>query len=300
MRSSRLRRGIALGAFAGSMFLTAQIPAAAIASSSAPPAAHIIQRRPAPAAQAHAAGPPAFDPHYFDQRNLAIQQQLANDQDWIVFLTALLFLAAIIQSIALIRSLNITRTAAMAAKRSAEVAESALTVLERPYVVIDMHATEPSLPWFLSYDVPHPGLPLHFQFSNHGRTPAILSEYCAQFLVFPPAQFPTPIDPISVRGSRLPGGIVVGAGDQLGQELPICAALLDQCANSVEQIEMIKNVSRGMSTVYFQGHLTYSDFFDNRHICGFCYAFMGSRWKIFGGREFNYSREDLRPELPAE
>jgi hypothetical protein len=74
-----------------------------------------------------------------------------------------------------------TIASAEAAKKSAEIAEASLFVAEQPYVIVDAPAFEKLLDRdTFDYDGPAIDPWIHFRLANHGRTPAVISEFCAE------------------------------------------------------------------------------------------------------------------------
>ncbi len=186
-------------------------------------------------------------------------------------------------------------------RRSADIAERALTELERPFITVEV--LQSGLTFTASGTVTSPISDFKYQFVNHGRTPAQLIELVESWPVVDRIRHPTnsnkfqsvqppPIDPKTQRGRQLPFGVVVS------QNKPF-----ELSANAVAVID-IQHVnvrpffhSLG-SDLYFCGYVRYQDIFDKRYIFGFCavYDFIGRRFVLMGDSRYNYTRREDGPE----
>jgi hypothetical protein len=171
-------------------------------------------------------------------------------------------------------------------KRSAKIAERALTELEAPFVQIK---------------VLHPGLDtttasegrLSFCFVNHGRTPARILELLDEIRPTVIGEFPEPGDPRIQRGRGMPFGITAppqGECDEFGRVV-MRGQLTGPPAGP-------QNFAQRL--LYLVGYIQYADVFENIFTVGFCLLYdpVRCRWAIRGDERYNYHRKEEGPYVP--
>lgn len=195
----------------------------------------------------------------------------------------------------LIRSSAATEKAANATQKSADIAKSALTDLERPYLV----PGRPKLK-FIRYG--QPGMPVSnpplydpfvaYSFHNMGRTVGFLKEATVE-LIF--SEF-LPPQPQFADQRMICGHFPIGVGN--GYECPTLALK--------DHIDLAKYtlMTNGKLRPYLFRYVKYSDVFGYLHTEGFCFLFtkFGGTYEdseciIIGSNLYNYSRaEKIPPE----
>ncbi len=203
--------------------------------------------------------------------------------------------AADLQKLDTAKSLAISRDAADAAKKSATVAEAALTIAERPYLI----PTEPRLKMFRfgppgmpPSEPPEWGTMLDYGFLNMGRTVGFIKEVTVE-LIFVDS---LPDKPSFVEPKALLGHYPIGP------EKPYkCLTYVFKTRIDAATFSQIKS---NISKAFFFGYVRYSDVFDNLHTEGFCFRFLTigidqavSECAVVAGRNYNYSRTE---KIPAE
>lgn len=114
----------------------------------------------------------------FDRKFANLNDQLAQYSFILTIVAGLQFIALAAQMIVLGMTLRGTRTAAVAAKESADTLKKSLVNLERPYVL----PTDVGKIYF-SDDHPHARHFVHFKVANYGKTPAILHHVRGKFVI---------------------------------------------------------------------------------------------------------------------
>lgn len=166
------------------------------------------------------------------------------------------------------------------AERSADIAERAMIVQERPYVSIDMDANFTGVQFHpdtkrLTFDDA-----LRFAFFNHGRSVAIVTEIYLEPAESwsPDKTLPTVLDPDAVKGNMIPSGVVVGAKSSL----PWSTAF---------NPSNFANRSRDAGPyLYYRGFIRYRDMLGTKFITGFCLLWTGSIFVLAGDEKHNYVR----------
>ncbi len=172
-----------------------------------------------------------------------------------------------------------------ATKRSATIAERALTELERPFIGIEIHSEGMNVA--NARTDPHVQLveDLVFRFANYGRTPATITEMFDRFEVCEPGIAPEPVNP-QTQGNRVPFGVIVGANERS------TGSTRSQSEGIDPNIWM--TFSTGDSELYLIGFVRFRDIFDQHHITGFCLRFnkRDARFLFDGDERYNYTRKE--------
>jgi hypothetical protein len=190
-----------------------------------------------------------------------------------------------------------SRRATRAAVRSAVAAERALTELERPYIVVDMTESQGIDARTAAFGGRRLLDPLHYRLVNHGRTAAILREFCGTVRVVPKDVLPMAVDPEKTRGSPLPAGLVIPKDGARHQERLLIPDILG--SGPTPEWERLEKILTGEDRIYFMGFISYSDVFDLPQISGFCSVLIEDRWLIAGGDLYNYNKSDKRLPAPS-
>lgn len=187
--------------------------------------------------------------------------------------------------LAAVAAAKFARDAARETKRSADLAESALRSLERPYLVLEI----------VKSGVERLGKkttfgPVEYRFKNLGRSPAILTR---RFLAYRWSDgLPAPIDPTQVAGEQIAYGTAIAPGRtsqklETGHALPIISIMGQNQTGE----------KRG-SILFLIGFIRYRDLAGNEHVTGFCFGhddetgfhFASPRLKPGEEDPFNYDR----------
>jgi hypothetical protein len=164
----------------------------------------------------------------------------------------------------------VTRTAANAAKISADIAKRTLTELERPYIFVDIPKFIPS---------PIEGRPHNVQYilKNYGRTPAIVRWLKASALAESQKN--------PVWGEIFNGQIVFKSGDE--KEIQ---------PNVRSPLPYPNTTAIGEPPVLLVIEITYSDVFDYIHVNDFTFFESGGSFHAIAGKKYNRSKSEKLPE----
>jgi hypothetical protein len=214
-----------------------------------------------------------------------VKDKAAQDRwvgDWTVGLTIALVGATFLQFIALFVQTTYVR-------RSVQVAERALTELERPYVYVDVVdiTAEGSSGWSLADQ----GIVGRFRLDiiNHGRTPADLTRIHYETTPVAGGGIANAVDPATVGGRELPVGIVAVAGKPYSENETTSASVIQWSGSQIDR-----------HSCWVVGFVRYRDIFGKNHITGFTRVFdpIGGRFVARGGDTYNYSRADKAEDIP--
>jgi hypothetical protein len=187
----------------------------------------------------------------------------------------------------------------LATKRSANIAQRALTELERPFLGIEV--LQKGLTFTATGTVISPISEFKYQFINYGRTPARLTELVETWPIVNrinesedgtkyryTSVLPNPIDPTKQRGRTLPYGVVVSSD----RPYQLSANPLDVI--DVQNLAVRPWFHGEGNDLYFRGYVRYMDIFNKRYILGFCamYDVVSGRFVLMGDDRYNYNREE--------
>jgi hypothetical protein len=176
---------------------------------------------------------------------------------WLAILTAVLAVIALFQLWLFLRQLRLTEKAARDAEMAANAAKASADVLpkiERAYVFVEVIVSSVTLGERDNlYE-----LDITVRFTNHGKTPAILSIIRAypQWSGTPPQQ----LLPTSRANQEIPDGLVIGAEGHFDVDLP----------QSFAHEGWVSLVNGGVY-IYVIGRVEYKDVMGNEHHTGFCW-----------------------------
>jgi hypothetical protein len=178
-----------------------------------------------------------------------------------------------------------TRKSANAALKAANVAEDALTVLERPFLFLTIDsargAYDPAV--LAANGKTQPGV--WYKWHNFGRTPAILRTGRYELTALP-------IEPVSMFFTEddKTGETIVGA-DKSSE--PEEVRVYVPGITSADQA----SIQARTLTLYFWGEVEYADVFGYLHTTGFgvCWVDKERFWTSFGGDAFNYRKRRRDP-----
>jgi hypothetical protein len=179
-----------------------------------------------------------------------------------------------------------------ATKRTAVIAERAMTELEAPFVSIKI--IETGIRWHQNDRSFTAGGMLQFSYINYGRTPAtILEAFEDVRFVNPGEGLPPPINARNVRGPPVPWGVIAPPNGE-SQPFPFNAflSILGEAGGNPEILRT--------GIPFFLGFVMFGDIFGNVHTLGFCFLFdrETSRFILAGGDEYNYCRKKRGPYRP--
>jgi len=204
--------------------------------------------------------------------------------------TARLFYAATEQS-------RDIKASVAVAKRSADIAQSALVELEAPF--LSVRVLDPGFRTRMTVNgqniamnVSFPGLRLSFCFDNYGRTPASLIEYRGELQATELGKMPAIVDPNVGKAEQF--GVMVGPNRRstalyrLFRESPSVAGNVAKIGNDKEL------------DLFFIGFAKYADIFGGEYLLGFCFRFdwTSGSFLLTGGTEYNYRKKTKQPTPP--
>jgi hypothetical protein len=181
----------------------------------------------------------------------------------------------------LIPTLIFTALSAIAARRSADAAEQAITHLERPFVYVEVR----SRGCYTSgegYLVPDGDL--IFECINLGRTPADLLDLRDDIVEVGLNDWPEPIVPTN-NPRTLPPGTVAAPGG-IPHQFSI---------NLAQRIGPKTTGKNGIDTnLFLIGYIRYGDVFGKRYVTGFCAMHDPVSWNyvLRGDDRYNYTRQE--------
>jgi hypothetical protein len=201
----------------------------------------------------------------------------------LVIFTGILAFVSFSQFKYLRRADQTARIAANAASKSAAVAERSLTDLERAYVFFTK-VTDPGFKCSLDGKSVSMRTGLKYILTNHGRTPAILTEIVERHFISGKSKeftLPLPIDPNAEGAQLIPNGIGIGAGQPYELTYPLFV---------IGDIDAYAGVGRDERDFFFMGYIRYVDIFGRKHRTGFCliYNKFADDFFAVGGGEYNY------------
>jgi hypothetical protein len=181
-------------------------------------------------------------------------------------------------------SLVIARAAAEAAKKSAKVAEDALTVLEKPYLFIDRKIK------LQGGNIQNIKTTLHMQtinrrhfcvdyfIANYGRTPAIIKSIFANLVV----ANGIPEDRIIHGTPSIPPSIAVVQGEPNGPLMCFCK---DEITFNI-----LDDIIAEQKYLFFFGEVSYKDVFSHEYTTGFGWIYYPKlqTWNPAGGDDYNF------------
>jgi hypothetical protein len=202
--------------------------------------------------------------------------RLSRLQMWLGAAGAVLLLATLIYS---------TRMT-WAAKRSADVAERALTDLEGPHLYLSADSGYSDGRMATMHGDPS----VFFAFKNYGRTPAVLTKLKASLLYKPEM----PLTPPSDFAMEKEGRFVIGEGETTFDVMKerFCSRIPLESLSEAQQ----KTLEQHPSPVLFCGLAEYESVFGDRYVFAWGYRPINGRgFAPAGGKAFNY-----RIKLPRE
>jgi len=188
-----------------------------------------------------------------------------------------------IQSADMQASITAAQSAADAAKKSAKVAEDALTVLEKPYVFIDRKIKLiKSIGETKEFKTQNPDFVCHigvqYFIINHGRTPAITKTLYATMLIV--ANIP---EHRTITGTpEIPPAIGMAQGIPDGPLMCL--------SNEAATVAICDEILRGDKFLFFYGQISYRDVFSYEYLTGFGWRYFvkANIWNPEGGKEYNF------------
>jgi hypothetical protein len=173
-----------------------------------------------------------------------------------------------------------------ATRRSAGVAERALTELESPF--IGLKITEPRIAAIWrgpeAYEIRKTYNGLTFCFVNHGRTPAVLLESEDKLQICPDKESPL-LQWQPKYKSVYSYGVLIGPEKESADSFRLFDDFFDR--------DEFMTFSDGDRRLFLVGRLKYRDIFNGNFEMGFCAVFdhHRSRFMMEGGDAYNYCRK---------
>jgi hypothetical protein len=179
-------------------------------------------------------------------------------------------------------------TTAEATRQSADIARRALTVLERPYIVVEV--IEPGIQVGINGQFSFVGSQPKWEAMNVGRSPALLLDRRTVWKVEADGTLPYAIDPIRERGPRFPEGCIVTAMRSFSETHNYMADL-------PKYQEMLDSDAWQKWRIYFTGYVRYCDLLGGIYVNGFCLIFdhLGQRFVRIGPESHNYTSTEMEP-----
>jgi hypothetical protein len=177
-------------------------------------------------------------------------------------------------------------------RRSAKIAERALTELEAPFIIVKIK--DPGIHCGPTRKITFSEL--KYCFANYGRTPAHILEFSDIITEANVDEgLPTPIDPIKEPGTPMPYG-VISTPDGTAQDFNVLTNNLNFFEGA--PYETPREITK---KAFFRGFVRYGDIFGNEFVLGFCFLFdiHNNRWVLRGNENHNYCRKEKgRPKSP--
>jgi len=180
-------------------------------------------------------------------------------------------------------SIAAAQSAADAAKKSARVAEAALTVLEKPYVFVDRRIIlSKSILEIKDFKTQNSDFLCHLGVEyfviNHGRTPAIIKNLTATMLIV--ANIP--------EHRRITGTPEIQPAIGMAQGVP--DGPLKCLSNEPATVVICDEILRGDKFLFFYGQISYRDVFSYEYLTGFGWRYFinANIWNPEGGDEYNF------------
>jgi hypothetical protein len=178
-----------------------------------------------------------------------------------------------------------TRNLWRATRRSARIAERALTELEAPFVSIKI--TDPGV-HKKNAEIGHDFMTIWFCIANHGRTPARLIELVDKLALLENGKdWPREVHPDAATRNTMPYGVIAPPN---GESPPFSNNLFAFMMNALAADPLPLKTKN----FFFYGFVRYSTIFDEVFRMGFCYMFdrYSDKWLLFGDDKFNYCRKE--------
>ncbi len=172
-----------------------------------------------------------------------------------------------------------------AAIKSANVAEQAISTVERPYLFFSISSTVPYDEKFIDRGKDKTQPKMHYVWENYGRTPAITRRSRFNSAV----ATKIPVRPKYVEPPKV-GESIVAASKSTSQEEWIHLEGID--ASDYLALET------GKRHLFWWGYVEYTDVFDRIHTTGFGVRYVPKDrcWTSAGGKAFNFRRTEPDPE----
>lgn len=202
-------------------------------------------------------------PKYYEKEDLKAQRRMADGTDELVYWSRQQLYLSIFGVLLLIPTLFYTGRAAFAASKAANVAEAALTGLEKPYVIVNaVKFDEPLTRETFNYDTEQRHPWVHYTIKNYGRSPAIINEFCGQVWI----------------GADLPSAPKYRESDIYRQEdthvLGREEKLTYQALTRIQIDGSIMNdLGIGTQRIYFFGYVKCKSLFGHVETVGFCWQY---------------------------
>lgn len=179
-------------------------------------------------------------------------------------------------------------------KRSALIAERALTDLEAPFISVKIIESGLTRSYGESW---HSFGELKFSIENFGRTPARLLEIADRPYFAPrgAGQLPPKIDPAFASRNEMPWGVVAPPN---GESQPFTYNLFAFTLGKVGQGE----IPMRTHNFYFYGFVRYATIFGGIYRSGFCFMYdvASERWLLWGGDDYNYCKQEADAFRPPK
>jgi len=164
----------------------------------------------------------------------------------------------------------------LATRRSAQIAERALTELEAPFIALNI-IDDGLKPYQMvgvgdkTFQIAALPIALTFSFYNHGRTPAVFLELQDKLQVCEKGKLPDLDWP--GRKTNYPYGVFIGPGVQYAPSTRFFKDYIENEKTDVEWREWREDIEKGQSSLFLVGRLRYRDLFENTFEMGFCAEF---------------------------
>jgi len=216
--------------------------------------------------------PECDNPKGHDEADLCEQRRMSKAAEYGIALNSIQVGLSILTLLGLAATIYYTR-------KTAVVAERALTELERPFVYVEMPTN--------SFESVNEGRSTTFEkmfliCTNRGRTPAELLDFEELTPELEKGMWPEPIK-INTGNRTLPPGCVSSEG----APYPLKLEFIKRWENSMTRGKL------GIDTNQFiLGYVRYRDIFGAQYVVGFCgiYDIVGRRFVLRGDENYNYAK----------
>lgn len=194
----------------------------------------------------------------------------------LAIVTAILVIASIFQWFALREASNISRIAADAAKKSADMAERALIEIEGPYiypVINDVEGMSQAIRAISNSGIAQNATELKIALKNFGRSPGFPGSITCGLYIGEADD--------DVRDPRegFHSGSILGAGE-------ISNAIINRSFERPLGPQECRSMLDGQLRIYLKGWTQYTDLFENRYIQTFClrWSHQSQQFTAFGSQ----------------
>ena len=186
-----------------------------------------------------------------------------------------------------------TRIAALAAKKSSDIAERSLTQLERPHVLARVRRAGLKVVPNNSDDLGRlERSTLELVIYNFGRTPAQLTHLEYNIDIADHESILAPVDRTQIAGRALPVGTISANDDPF----------IETTSMQLKFLQEESDILRKRKSIWIVGFVRYTDLFGNHHVSGFAETLdvWSGKYVRRGDETYNYTANERESDIPAQ